>query len=196
MLTIGGFARWLPLDLDHRRGEGDEPTGAYAARLAAAYAHDPRAAEVAPAVVSMAERLGSTRDARLSDSDPYLMTAWLLLADATTLSPVAHATLQSMPLPPGQEVLDVVRDLLSGHEVHGAPTWREVETESGPATLVHHRLRVWRAGEWVVHERAAVLWTRPDEGLLLVLDGYTDSPRDCPDLAPAVEQLAASAAGL
>lgn len=193
MLTIGGFARWLPLDLDHRT-DGD--TTAYAARLASGYPHDPRADEVAPAVAAMAAQLASSRDSRLSDTDPYLMTAWLLLADPSTLSPVAHATLQSMPLPAGQGALEVVRELLSGHEVHGAPAWREVETASGPATLVHHRLRVWRAGEWVVHERAAVLWTRPDESLLLVLDGYTEDPSLCRDLAPAVEQLASSAAGL
>ncbi|MBE7325437.1 hypothetical protein IEQ44_12315 [Nocardioides sp. Y6] len=189
-LTIGGFARWLPLELTPT----DE--AAYARRLAEAYATDPHAAEVAPAVASMAGRLAGTREGRLSDSDPFLMSAWLLLADATTLSPVAHATLQSMPLPAGQEVLDVVRDLLSGHEVHGAPTWQELTTSSGAATLVHHRLRVWRQGEWVVHERAAVLWTRPEEGLLLVLDGYTEVPRSCHDLAPAVAQLAASAEGL
>lgn len=199
-LTIGGFARWLPLDLDlPPAGEPDEPDkarAAYAARLVDAYADDPHAHQVAPAVASMASQLGASRHARLSDSDPFLMIAWLLLATESTLSPVAHATLQSMPWPSGQEILDVIRDLLSGHEVHGAPSWRDIETNSGPATLVHHRLRVWRDGEWVVHERAAVLWPRPEEGLLLVLDGYTDDPYGCPDLAPAIAQLAASASGL
>lgn len=191
-LTIGGFARWLPLDLDVT----DDDATSYAVRLAADFGDDPHAGDTAPAVAAMAGQLAALRRARLSDSDPFLMMAWLLLADATTLGPVAHATLQSMPLPPGQEVLDVVRDLLSGHEVHGAPAWGEIETASGPATLVHHRLRVPRDGEWVVHERAAVLWARPSEGLLLVLDGYTDDPRNCRDLASAVEQLAASASGL
>lgn len=196
MLTIGGFARWLPLDLDPRDDDEGGAPDSYAARLVAEYADDPHAVQMAPAVASMADQLATSRQGRLSDGDPYLMAAWLLLADAATLSPVAHATLQSMPLPPDQEPADVVRDLLSGHEVHGAPTWREVETASGAATLVHHRLRVWREGEWVVHERAAVLWTRPDEGLLLVLDGYTDDPRTCHDLAPAIHQLAVSASGL
>lgn len=196
-ITFGGFARWLPLDLDFDpEVKPGEVSAAHAARLVADYPNDPHATEMAPAVTSMAGQLAATRRARLSDTDPFLMAAWLLLADEQTLSPVAHATFQSMPWPTGQETLDVVRDLLSGHEVHGAPAWREFETASGPATLVHHRLRALRDGEWVAHERAAVLWARPDDGLLLVLDGYTDDPRGCPDLAPAIHQLAVSASGL
>lgn len=188
-LTIGGFARWLPLDFDL------EPD-AYVEQLVGEFPTDPAAAHVAPGIVGMALKMARARDEGATSQTQALAFAWLLLASDDLLDPVAHATLQSLPLPTGRATKDLLTELISAQEVHGEPEWRSVDTASGPATFLRYRVRVETADELAIHERVTVAWARPDHEALVLLTGYTDDLVAGLDLAPALEQLAVTVEGL
>ena len=189
-LVIPGLSRWMPLDLD---ADPDE----YAARLAAEYPATASAELVASGVAGMAARFRQARDEADREGDSVLVAAWLFLRSDEDLTPLAHATLQGLPLDGADPTVDgVLQRLVGEDEIYQQPEVRELATASGPATYVRYRPVHHVGGERRVHERASVVWLRPAQNLVVLLSGYSNDLLEAAEMPDAVAALAEGVSGL
>lgn len=190
-LLIGGLSRWLPLDLE---ADTDE----YAARLVQEYPRSTNIELVASGVAGMAARFRQFQLESEEHGESVLVAAWLFLRADDDLSPLAHATLQGLALPPGDDSVRTAVDRLlqEEDEIYQEPETRDLVTESGPATFVRYRPVHHVGAERHVHERSMVLWMRPDQGMVAVLDAYTDDLLAGQEVPEALARLAEGVSGL
>jgi hypothetical protein len=188
-LQIAGLSRWMPLDLG-------ADTDTYAAELAADYPRTPAAELVAAGVAGMAARFTEAREEADRSGDSVLVAAWLFLHADDDLRPIAHATLQGVRVAaPDLDVPGVVRLLTADEELYQEPEVRPVDTASGPATFLRYRPVLRDEGEREVHERAVVLWLRPEQDMAVLLSAYTNDLVGGAEVADALAQLAEGVSG-
>ena len=189
-LVIPGLSRWMPLDLE---ADADE----YAARLVAEYPATPAVDLVASGVAGMAAQCRRAQARAERDGDSVLVAAWVFLRSERDLVPLAHATLQGLPLDGVDPTSEgVVRRLVGEDEVYQQPEVRELVTASGPATFVRYRPVEHVDGERRVHERSTVLWLRPERDMVVLLTAYSDDLLAAAEVPDALAALAEGVSGL
>lgn len=188
-ISVGGLERWVPLDL----GVTPEGVQAYAHDLATRFPATPSADVVGEGLAGTALELVRSSQ---QDEDVRLLAAWVLTVADDDLSPLALATLRAVRFDPRGPAPDVTSLVLGEGEPISAPTLTSLSTPSGPAELGSARIALRVEQERIVHEMTAVLWSRADDGYVVVLSSdVTDlvAGREVPD---AVAQLAQQVSGL
>lgn len=189
-LEIHGLSRWMPLDLESDAED-------YAARLCQEYPATPSIELVASGVAGMAARFARAQEAAERDGDSVLVAAWLFLSSDENLLPLAHATMQGLPLDPTAPTRQAVVDELVGEdEIYQEPEVQELATASGPATFVRYRPIQHVDGERRVHERGTVFWLRPERQMVVLLTAFSDDLLAAAEVPDALTQLAEGVRGL
>lgn len=161
-VEFGGFAPWLPIPLD---GDVD----GLVALVDELFVDDPASAEVKRA--SAAALAGIGRQVSEQADDEYLpVAAWVLLADeGRRLDPLAVVTFGALQTPPGFTTTDVIEQMCSEVDLYQPPAITDVETLSGPSTLVRLRRYTGEGADQLLSEIISVIWMSRSMDLAFVL---------------------------
>ncbi len=187
-LEIGGFAEWLPLDLEQPL----DVTGAIADQFADSGEPPALVAAVAGRLAVLAAQL---RD--LGSEERLMLRAWALLPPGgKVLAPRAVATLSAVPIAPGTDDGGFVDELVFGTQLYQPVDVEQIATDAGPAQCLRVRSYDGAGDELRLDETVSVFWLRPGDGVALLL---TTLPIDdlvlAADVRDALVELATSFRG-